>query len=85
VAKPIARYIASIIDDGSTLHIGIGRIPNETLKYLVDKLDLGIHTDVITDSVIPLIEKGVITGARKSVHRGRLSPVTASAPGVCTT
>ena len=72
VAKPIARYIASIIDDGSTLHIGIGRIPNETLKYLVDKLDLGIHTDVITDSVIPLIEKGVITGARKSVHRGKI-------------
>ncbi len=72
VTKPIARYIASIIDDGSTLHIGIGRIPNETLKYLLDRVDLGIHTDVITDSIIPLIEKGVITGEQKSVQRGKI-------------
>jgi acyl-CoA hydrolase/RimJ/RimL family protein N-acetyltransferase len=72
VAEKIARYIASIIDDGSTLQIGIGRIPNETLKYLVDKRDLGVHTDVITDSIIPLIEKGIITGAQKSIHRGKI-------------
>ena len=62
VAEKIARYIASIIDDGSTLQIGIGRIPNETLKYLVDRRDLGVHTDVFTDSIIPLIEQGIITG-----------------------
>lgn len=72
VAEKIARYIASIIDDGSTLQIGIGRIPHETLKYLIDKRDLGVHTDVITDSIIPLIEKGIITGAEKSIHRGKI-------------
>ncbi len=72
VAEKIARYIASIIDDGSTLQIGIGRIPNETLKYLVDRRDLGVHTDVITDSIIPLIEQGIITGAQKSIHRGKI-------------
>ena len=72
VAEKIARYIASIIEDGSTLQIGIGRIPNETLKYLVDRRDLGVHTDVFTDSIIPLIEQGIITGARKSVHRGKI-------------
>lgn len=72
VAEKIVRYIASIIDDGSTLQIGIGRIPHETLKYLIDKRDLGVHTDVITDSIIPLIEKGIITGAEKSIHRGKI-------------
>jgi acyl-CoA hydrolase/RimJ/RimL family protein N-acetyltransferase len=72
VAEKIARYIASIIDDGSTLQIGIGRIPNEALKYLVDRRDLGVHTDVITDSIIPLIEQGIITGAQKSIHRGKI-------------
>jgi acyl-CoA hydrolase/RimJ/RimL family protein N-acetyltransferase len=72
VAEKIASYIASIIDDGSTLQIGIGQIPHETLKYLMDKRDLGVHTDVITDSIIPLIEKGIITGTRKSIHRGKI-------------
>jgi len=72
VAEKIARYIASIIDDGSTMQIGIGRIPNETLKYLKGKRNLGIHTDVITDSIIPLIEEGIITGVEKSMHRGKI-------------
>ena len=72
IAEPIARYIASIIDDGSTLQIGIGRIPNEALKYLVDRQDLGIHTDVLTDSIVPLIERGIITGDQKSTHRGKI-------------
>jgi acyl-CoA hydrolase/RimJ/RimL family protein N-acetyltransferase len=72
VAEPIARYIASIIDDGSTLHIGIGRIPNASLKHLLDRIDLGIHTDVLTDSILPLIERGIITGSQKSLHRGKI-------------
>jgi acyl-CoA hydrolase/GNAT superfamily N-acetyltransferase len=72
VGEKIARYIASIIDDGSTLHIGIGRVPDAVLKYLLDRQDMGIHTDVITDSVIPLIERGIITGAQKSTHRGKI-------------
>jgi acyl-CoA hydrolase/GNAT superfamily N-acetyltransferase len=68
----IARYIAGIIDDGSTLQIGLGRIPNESLKYLEDRRDLGIHSDVITDAIIPLLEKGILTGRHKSDQRGRI-------------
>jgi len=72
IVQRIARYIAGIIDDGSTLHIGLGRIPNESLKYLDDRRDLSIHSDVITDSIIPLLEKGILTGRYKSEQRGKI-------------
>ena len=72
VAERIARYVARIIDDGSTLQVGLGRIPNEMLKYLTHRRDLGIHSDVITDPVVDLIDKGVLTGARKTLHRGEV-------------
>ncbi len=64
--EQIARYIGGIIDDGSTLHIGLGRITGEALKHLADRHDLGIHSDVITDAIIPLLEKGILTGRRKT-------------------
>ena len=72
VVERIARYIAGIIDDGSTLQIGIGRIPEQALKYLDDRKDLGVHSAVITDSVIPLLERGILTGRQKSRARGRI-------------
>jgi len=72
VVEQIARYIASTIDDGSTLQIGLGRIPNEALKYLVDRKDLGIHSDVITDAIIPLLEKGILTGKQKTQQKGKI-------------
>ncbi len=72
VAQQIARYVARIIDDGSTLQIGLGRIPNEMLKYLTNRRDLGIHSDVITDPIIDLIESGVITGKAKTLHKGQV-------------
>ncbi len=72
VAEQIARYVARIIDDGSTLHIGLGQIPNEMLKYLTERKDLGVHSDVITEPIIDLIEKGVITGRAKSRDRGQI-------------
>jgi acyl-CoA hydrolase/RimJ/RimL family protein N-acetyltransferase len=72
VAERVARYIASIIDDGSTLQIGLGRVPNEALRYLRDRRDLGIHSDVITDGVVDLVEAGVVTGHRKTHHRNRI-------------
>ena len=72
IAEPIARYIASIIDDGSTLQIGLGRVPNEALRHLTDRRDIGIHSDVITDGIIELIEAGVVTGRRKTRHNGRI-------------
>lgn len=72
VAQQIARYAARIIDNNSTLQIGLGRIPNEMIKHLVDRQNLGIHSDVITDPIVDLIEKGVITGNAKGIHRGQV-------------
>ena len=72
IAQQIARYVAGVIEDGSTLQIGLGRIPNEVLRFLKDRQDLGIHSDVITDGVVELIREKVITGARKPMHRGQV-------------
>jgi acyl-CoA hydrolase/GNAT superfamily N-acetyltransferase len=68
----IARYIGGIIDDGATLQIGLGRVTTAALKHLVDRRDLGIHSDVITDAIIPLLERGILTGRRKSVQRDKI-------------
>ncbi len=72
IAEQIARYVARIISDNSTLHVGLGQIPNEMLKYLTNRKNLGIHSDVITEPVLDLIEKGVITGNKKSNHTGQV-------------
>lgn len=72
VARAVAGYIARLVSDGATLQIGLGRIPNEMLRYLDNRRDLGIHSDVITDVLVDLVEAGVVTGARKSMHRGRI-------------
>ena len=72
IAGRVARYIASIIDDGATLQIGLGRIPNEALRHLTDRRDLGIHSDVITEGLVDLVEAGVVTGRRKTRHRDRI-------------
>lgn len=68
LASRIAKYVAGVIEDGSTLQIGLGRIPNEVLKYLRDRRGLGVHSDVITDGVIDLVQNGVITGAAKTIY-----------------
>ncbi len=72
VAEQIARHVTRIISNGSTLQLGLGQIPHEILKYLDGRRDIGIHTDVIGDSVIDLIEKGIVTGERKSIHKGQI-------------
>lgn len=72
VVEQIARYVAGIIDNGATLQIGLGRIPNHMLRFLENRRDIGIHSDVITDSLLELIEKGIITGKRKSMHQGQI-------------
>lgn len=77
--EQIARYIEGIIDDGSTLQIGLGRVTNEALKYLADRSDIGIHSDVITDAIIPLLEKGILTGRCKTNQPGKI--VTSFAMG----
>jgi acyl-CoA hydrolase len=64
--RAIARNVASLIEDGAVLQTGIGGIPDAVLPYLMDRRDLGIHTELVSDNVIPLIEAGVISGERKS-------------------
>jgi acyl-CoA hydrolase len=67
----IGKQIAELIEDGSTLQTGIGGIPDSVLSFLGNHRDLGIHTEMFSDRVIPLIESGVITGDRKTLHRGK--------------
>ncbi len=64
----IARNIAELIPDGATMQLGIGAIPDAVLKYLYEKKDLGIHTELFSDGVIGLVDAGVLTGGRKSIH-----------------
>lgn len=68
IGKRIARNVAKLISDGDTLHIGYGHIPYGVLGFLHDKQDLGLHTEVISDGFIDLIEGKVITGERKTLH-----------------
>ncbi len=68
----IAQYVSALVDDGSTVELGIGRIPHAVAGYLKDKKDLGIHTEMFTDALMDLVEAGVVTGARKSVDRGKI-------------
>lgn len=69
VEQNIGKNIASIVEDGATLQMGIGAIPDATLAALGSHRDLGIHTEMFSDGVVDLIEKGVITGKYKKTHR----------------
>ena len=72
VAERIARYVSNLVEDGSTVQVGIGRITSSVLRYLDDKKDLGIHTEILTDSHLHLIRRGAVTGHKKTVHPGKL-------------
>ena len=72
VAEGIGKNIARLIDDGSTLQLGIGTIPDSILASLFDKKDLGVHTEMLSDGVVDLVEAGVLTNARKTLHRGKI-------------
>ncbi len=72
VERAIGRNVASLVRDGDTLQTGIGAIPNAVLAALSDHRDLGVHTEMFSDGVVDLVERGVITNARKSIHRGKL-------------
>jgi acyl-CoA hydrolase len=69
----IGEIIATLVEDGSTLQVGIGAIPNAVLARLGSKHDLGIHTEMFSDRVIDLVESGVITNRFKKVHAGRIT------------
>jgi acyl-CoA hydrolase len=70
--RAIGRHCAELVDDGATLQIGIGAIPQATLAALGDHHRLGIHTEMISDGVLDLVEKGVVTGEAKRVHAGKI-------------
>ncbi len=72
VAREVGRHIASLVEDGATLQMGIGTIPDSVLYYLKDKKDLGIHTEMFSDGMMHLVRRGVITNAKKSIHRGKV-------------
>ena len=68
----IALNVASLISDGATLQMGIGGIPDAVLTCLRDRKDLGIHSEMVSDGVIPLIESGAINGEKKTLHPGKV-------------
>lgn len=72
VEEAIGRNCAELIEDGSTLQLGIGSIPDAVLKFLGDKKDLGVHSEMFSDGVVDLYNKGVITGAAKSENKGKM-------------
>ncbi|MCA0376754.1 MAG: 4-hydroxybutyrate CoA-transferase [Gemmatimonadetes bacterium] len=67
----IGEHVAALVEDGATLQMGIGAIPDATLARLGNKVGLGVHTEMFSDGLIPLVEGGVVTNAHKTVHRGR--------------
>lgn len=71
VEEAIGRNCASLIQDGDTLQLGIGAIPDAVLRFLRDKKDLGIHSETFSDGVVDLVEAGVITNAKKKLHPGK--------------
>lgn len=69
--EKIGRHVASLVDDGACLQMGIGVIPDQVLKNLVNHKNLGLHTEMLSDGVIPLLEKGVINNRLKKLNIGR--------------
>lgn len=68
----IGEHIAALVKDGSTVEFGIGSIPQSLVGFLRSKKDLGIHTEMLTDSIVDLIESGAVTGKRKTLDRGKV-------------
>jgi 4-hydroxybutyrate CoA-transferase len=72
VEQKIGDYVASLVEDRATLQMGIGNIPNAVLSSLSNHKDLGIHTEMFSDGIIPLVEKGIVTGKYKKKHKGKI-------------
>jgi len=72
VERAIGENCAKLIKDGDCLQLGIGAIPDAVLLFLKDKKDLGIHTEMFSDGVVELVEAGVVTNAKKNLHKGRM-------------
>lgn len=72
VEQMIGAHVAELIEDGATMQLGIGGIPNAITKYLFNKKDLGVHTEMLTDGMVDLFKAGVITNRLKTIHRGKM-------------
>ncbi len=72
VEEKIGYHVAQLVEDGATLQLGIGAIPDAVLHFLKDKKNLGIHSELISDGVVDLIEKGVINNSAKTLHNGKV-------------
>lgn len=72
IYQKIASYVSELIPDGATMQMGIGAIPDAVLKHLFEKKDLGIHTEMFSDGVIDLVNAGVLTNSRKTLHPGKI-------------
>ncbi|MEI7733555.1 MAG: acetyl-CoA hydrolase/transferase C-terminal domain-containing protein [Verrucomicrobiota bacterium] len=72
VEAAIGRHVAALVEDGATLQMGIGAIPNAVLGQLTNHKNLGIHTEMFADGVLELVEKGVVNGMEKNIDRGRI-------------
>lgn len=72
VQEAIGRYVAEMIPDGATLQIGYGGIPDAVVMQLTDKHDLGIHTEMVGDGIMTLVEAGVVTNRKKNYHHGKM-------------
>jgi acyl-CoA hydrolase/GNAT superfamily N-acetyltransferase len=71
VARQIGKYVARIVEDGDTIQVGYGSLPNAILDSFNEKKHLGVHTELMTDGVVDLIKKGVIDNSRKTLNRGK--------------
>ncbi|WP_370165932.1 GNAT family N-acetyltransferase [Marisediminitalea sp.] len=72
VTERIGQYVAMLVEDGATLQFGVGKIPSATLKYLERHKDLGIHSEMLSDSIMEIISSGAISNRKKTFHPGKV-------------
>jgi acyl-CoA hydrolase/RimJ/RimL family protein N-acetyltransferase len=71
VTERIGQYVSMLVEDGATLQLGMGKIPDAVLRYLVNHKDLGLHSEMVSDGIIDLMKQGVINNRKKTFHRGK--------------
>ena len=72
IDREIGRYVAELVDDGATLQMGIGSMPNAVLSMLGNHKNLGVHSEMFSDGILPLVEKGVVNGKNKTLDKGKM-------------